>query len=179
MRDFSKEVEENRNLENRIEVAKTLRDKSLKEMARDVYDILSEIYADSIKYVKYITPIFTKEDTDLWYKGLHSFFFRDDSHGHFIKVNEIEVYDDKKRVCYKNVAIDTDNEEKAYALDEGHKYSVESYLVKEFFKELDTILKIGKETLVGVAEYNIEEKLKSDKENLLKELNKVSCSVSK
>lgn len=178
MRDFSKEVEENRNLENRIEVAKTLRDKSLKEMAKDVYDILSEIYADSTKYVKYITPIFTKEDTNLWYKGLHSFFFRDDSHGHFIKVNEIEVYDDKKRVCYKNVAIDTDNEEKAYALDGGHKYSVESYLVKEFLKELDTILKIGKETLVGVAEYNIEEKLKSDKKSLLEELNKVSCSVS-
>lgn len=178
MRDFSKEVEENKNLENRIEVAKTLRDKSLKQMARDVYDILSEIYADSTKYVKYITPSCIKEDTDLWYKGLRSFFFRDDCHGHFIKVNEIEVYEDKKRVVYHNVAIDTDNEEESYALDGGHKYSVEFYQVKEFFKELDTILKIGKETLVSVAEYTIEEKLKSDKEILLEKLNQVSCSVS-
>ena len=151
--------------------------KSLKEMAKDVYDILSEIYADSTKYVKYITPIFTKEDTNLWYKGLRSFFFRDDSHGHFIKVNEIEVYDDKKRVCYKNVAIDTDNEEKAYALNSNH--SVEDYHLQELFKELDTILKIGKEHLVGIAEYTIEEKLKSDKEGLLKKFNEVSCSVSK
>lgn len=177
MRDFSKEVQENKNLEKHIVGARTLRDKSLKEMAKDVYDILSEIYVDGTKYVKYITQVIIKQDSDLYNKGLRSFFFRDDGHGHFIKVNEIEVYDDKKRVVYHNVSIDTDDEGKAYTLD-GLYSSVEDYQLKELFKELDTILKIGKETLVGVAEYAIEEQLKFDKENLMEKFNEVSCSVS-
>lgn len=177
MRDFSKEFAENKNLENSIEVAKTLRDKSLKEMARDVYDILSEIYADSTKYVNYISQVCIKENSDLWNKGLRTFFFRDDSCGHFIKVNEIEVCDGRKRVCYHNVAIDTDNEDLPYPLNSNR--SVEDYHLKELFNELATILKVGKENLVGIAEYTIEEKLKSDKEKLLKKFKEVSCSVSK
>ena len=177
MRDFSEECKKNKELENSIEVAKTLRDKALKEMARDVYDILSEIYADSTKYVKYIPQVSIKEKSDLWDKGLRSFFFRDDSCGHFIKVNEIEVYEGRHRIVYHNVAIDTENEEVAYPLNSNH--SVEDYHLKELFKELDTILKIGKENLVGIAEYTIEERLKDDKETLLKKFNEVSCSVSK
>ena len=177
MRDFSKELSENKNLENSIEVAKTLRDKSLKEMAKDVYDILSEIYADSTQYVKYIPQVCIKENSDLWNKGLRTFFFRDDTCGHFIKVNEIEVYDGRKRVCYHNVAIDINNEDVPYTLNGNH--SVSDSDLKELFKELDTILKVGKENLVGIAEYTIEGKLKDDKEKLLKKFNEVSCSVSK
>lgn len=177
MRDFSKELAENKNLENSIEVAKTLRDKSLKEMVKDVYDILSEIYKEGTQYVKYISMVCIKENSDLWNKGLRTFFFRDDSCGHFIKVNEIEVHDGRKRVCYRNVAIDADNEDEPYSLN--GKYSVSDSSLKEFFNELDTILKVGKENLVGIAEYTIEGTLKSDKEKLLKKFNEVSCSVSK
>lgn len=177
MRDFSKEFAENKNLENSIEVAKTLRDKSLKEMARDVYDILSEIYADSTKYVNYISMVCIKENSDLWNKGLRTFFFRDDSCGHFIKVNEIEVYDGRKRIVYQNLALDTDNEEESYTLNGNH--SVGDRQLKELFEQLDIILKVGKENLVSLAEYTIEEKLKSDKEKLLKKFTEVSCSVSR
>lgn len=179
MRDFSKEFKENKNLESSIEVAKTLRDKSLKEMARDVYDILSEIYNDGTKYVHYVTEVCVEEDSDLWKKGLRSFFFRDDNNGHFIKVNRIYVHNGQRRVLLKDgVAIDIDNEDEAYDTH-YEKQAVTDYMLKDFFKELDAILKVGKDDLVGIAEYTIEGKLKSDKEKLLKKFNEVSCSTSK
>lgn len=178
MRDFSKEVTENKNLETSIEVAKTLRDKSLKEMSKDVYDILSEIYKDGTKYVTYVTQVCIKQDSDLWKKGFQTFFFRDDSVGSFIKVNEIEVRKGEKRVIYRGIAIDIDKENLPYYVANG-KTSVYDSDLKEFFRQLDTILKVGKENLVGIAEYTIEEKLKSDKVSLQKKFNEVSCSVSK
>ena len=179
MRDFSKEFTENNNLKNSIEVAKELRDKALKEMARDVYDILSEIFNDGTKYVHYVTEVCIKEDSDLWKKGLRTFFFRDDDHGSFIKVNRIYLRKGERRVTLnENVAIDIDNENEAYIAC-CNKGTVSDWQLKDFFKELDAILKVGKDNLVEIAEYTIEGKLKSDKEELLKKFNEVSCSTSR
>ena len=165
MRDFSKEVKENENLENSIEVAKVLRDKSLCEMAKDVHAILKEVFYDATKYIRYSNYYEFDKNSELGQLGITYFFFRRDSVGRFIKLNDIKLdFDNNKCLEFNGTCI---NVEEDYLVDfNKDKTSVSDWKLKQFFKEMDTILKFGKDRLVELTEYVIQKKLEEQKKEL-------------
>ena len=178
MRDFSEELKKNEELKNGIEVAKAIRDKALCEMAKDVHAILKEVFYDATKYINYSGQYEFGIASDLGQLGITNYFFRRDSVGRYIKINDIRLdFDNEVLLKFNGTCINV-SEENLVAFNED-KSDAADWKLKQFFKAMDTVLKFRKDRLVELTEYIIQKKLEEQKKDLEKKFEEISCSVSK